>query len=177
MHKLTTSILLACALALAAPALADPADDRPWSGHLGTGFGLSPDGFLLTAGLEYEVVDQLGVGPLLQLVLDDDTVVVAPTLNARYRIDLSDSGNDFLRDLEPYVQAGMGLAYVDRERRGRSDREDTEFLVNGGFGFEYNLSDRFAIGNGVMFNGMPADDAAGEDFFFTWQLVTARLRF
>jgi hypothetical protein len=30
-----------------------------------------------------------------------------------------------------------------------------------------------SVGNSVLFNGMP-DDVLGEDFFVSWQLLTAR---
>lgn len=146
-----------------------------WSTHAGAGFTLGPDGALLAVGAEYAAADWLHMGPLVQIGLDDDHTIVAPTLNFRFAIDLSESRNEFVQRLEPYVQTGFGFAYINKERRGR-DREDTGFLVNGGFGAEYWVTDDLAVGNGVLFNGLP-DRVAGEDFFLSWQMVTLRYRF
>ena len=186
----SAAVLTMCALGSggAAPASAaeesEPTAVRPvaaneasrWSAHVGSGFTLSPSAFLLTTGVEYEVVPQLGVGPLLQFAVDNNDTIVAPTLNARYRIDLSRSGDDVVKRIQPFVQAGLGFAYVDKDRGGR-DRDDTEFMLNGGLGLEYRVNTQFSVGSAVLFNGMPAGNAVGEDFFFSWQLVTARVHF
>lgn len=179
-HLELAACLLAGAAVLTGPAGAAQAagdDGSRWSAHLGGGFTLSPDAGLLGAGLEYEAVPRLGIGPLLQLAFDDDTTIVAPTAGFRYRFDLSGSGDEVLRRLEPFVQAGLGFAYVDKDRRGRGDREDAAFLLNGGLGLDYRADPRVSVGSSILFNGMPADSAAGERFFFSWQLVTVRLHF
>lgn len=174
--------LLAAALVLAAPAGAAQAagrdrDATPWSAHLGGGFTLSPDAGLLATGIEYELAPGLGLGPLLQLGLDDDVIIVAPTGGFRYRFDLSHSADPVVRRLEPFVQAGLGFAYIDKDRRGRSDREGSAFLLNGGLGLDVRVDPRLSLGSAILFNGMPADGAAGEHFFFSWQLLTARVHF
>lgn len=152
------------------------ADTSTWEPYLGVGFGLSPTTFLIDTGLDYHLNPNFGIGPRVQIGIgDDDLLIVAPTANVRYRFDL-DSDDEFVRNLHPYLQGGLGLIYIERDRFGR-EFDDVEFLMNGGFGVEYAVNDRFSIGNGVLFNGMPADEALGEKFFFTWQFLTARVRF
>ena len=150
--------------------------DTHWSVHAGPGFTLSPTAFHFDFGAEYAVTPGLGIGPLMQIAADDDILILAPTLNVRYGFDLSGSDDEFVSRLRPYVQGGIGLAYVEKDRRGRNP-DDVEFLLNGGAGIEYAITESLALGHGVMFNGMPADDAVGEDFFFSWQLMTFRFRF
>lgn len=150
--------------------------DPSWSAHVGGGFSLSPGGGLFATSLEYAPVRELGIGPLLQIAGDDHTLIVAPTANLRYRVDLSHLDDDVLRRFEPYVQGGVGFAYVDKDR-GPRDRDDAELMLNGGVGIEYRVSSPLSLGTGILFNGMPVDDAAGERFFFSWQLLSARVHF
>ena len=151
-------------------------DDFQWSAHAAGGFTLSPSAFLLTTGLEYQVAPELEFGPLLQFAFDNDDFIFASTANVRYHFDLSNANDQALRYLEPFIQGGLGLVHIDKDRRGR-DRDDTEFMLNGGFGVDYWIDPRFSVGTAVLFNGMPAGQAAGERFFFSWQLLTARFRF
>lgn len=198
--RIATALTALAAVALAGPALAhgDPdfAQDRDsvidydddasnpnplvddehyWSAHGGIGFGLDPSSFAFGAGLEYHVMHELSVGPLLQVLARDDQVIVAPTANVRYHFDLSHLDSDFASRLEPFVQGGLGLVYVDEDR---PDRDDTEFLLNGGFGLDYRIDERISVGSTLMFNGIPGGDkAVRENFFFTWQVVGMRYHF
>ena len=179
LKRAAIAAVVATALLSPASALAQAEDVGPtagdWSPHAGLGFMLDPDGVLLAVGVEYAATDEFSIGPLLQLGFEDDHTIVAPTLNFRYRVDLSDVDNEFVRRIEPFVQAGLGFAYIEKERRFRDD-DDTGFLLNGGFGAEYWVTDELAVGNSVLFNGMP-DDVVNENFFLSWQLVTLRYRF
>jgi hypothetical protein len=170
---------LAVALAAPVPAFAQgksfglSAGD--WSIQGGGGFTSDPDGALLATNVEYAITRDFGVGPVLQLSFDDDNTIVAPTLNLRYRVDLSDVGNEFVRRIEPSATFGLGFAYIEKDHSAGDD-DDAAFLISGGVGAEYWVTDQLAVGNTVLFNGMP-DDAVDEDFFFSWQLVTLRYRF
>ena len=146
-----------------------------WSIQGGGGFTADPDGGLVAADIEYAITDDFGFGPSLQLAFDDDLTIVAPTVNLRYRVDLSDVNNEFVRRLEPFGQLGAGFAYIEKDHRPGDD-DDIGFLMNGGLGAEYWVTDALAVGNTILFNGMP-DDVEGENFFFSWQLVTLRYRF
>jgi len=174
-----TGLLAAGLLLLGAAATAQAAGGTagPWSAHVGGGFTASPGAGLVALGVEYEPVPRLGVGPLLQMAFDNHVAIVAPTAGFRYRFDVLGVGDAKFPRLEPFVQGGLGFAYVDKDRRGRSDREDAEFMLNGGFGFDVRLDPHVSLGSTVLFNGMPADSAAGERFFFSWQLLTARVHF
>lgn len=140
------------------------------------GFTADPGSFLLGFEVPFNVTDDVSVGPLLQLGLDDDWTIVAPTANVRYAFDLSGASNPDVRRLRPFVQGGLGFAYLEKERSGRSDRDDTGFLFNMGGGVEYFITDNFALGSNVMFNILP-DEVVDEHFFFSWQVGTARFVF
>jgi opacity protein-like surface antigen len=146
-----------------------------WSPHAGIGFIAEPDAFLLGVGLDFGVASWLSLGPLLQAGFSDDDTIVAPTLNFHFGIDLSGVSNQYVRRIEPFVQAGLGMAYIEKER-GNDEDDDLGFLMNGGVGAQYWLTDEMAVGTSLLFNGMP-EDVLDENFFFSWQLVTFRYRF
>jgi opacity protein-like surface antigen len=147
----------------------------PWSVGGALGFTIDPSCFLTAFEADYAVTRNLLVGPLLQVAVSDEEEVVAPSLNVQYLIDLPES-TAFLDRLKPFAQVGMGFAYIEKERRGRSDKDDLGFLLNVGFGAQYELTDEFAVGNSVLFNVLP-DEVIDERFFFSWHFLTATIRF
>jgi len=50
------------------------------------------------------------------------------------------------------------------------------FLVNFGFGLEYQLSERFFLGSQMMFNFLP-EETLDEKFFYSWQIGGLRIAF
>ena len=50
------------------------------------------------------------------------------------------------------------------------------FLINFGFGLEYQLTQSLFLGSQMMFNFLPKD-TLGENFFYSWQIVGARVAF
>jgi hypothetical protein len=138
----------------------------------GLGFTLDPDTFLMGFEGDYSIFKELAVGPLLQLGVSDHRLIVAPTLNAQWMFDLPFTG---LERLKPFLQGGLGFAYLARDRPG-PDADDVGFLLNMGFGTEFYLGDRFSLGSNMLFNVLP-DRVLGEHFFFSWQIVTARYQF
>lgn len=155
----------------------DGSRDEPssgWALRAGIGFTLDPDAFLLTFDAPYALTEDVRVGPLLQLAVDDDHVILAPSANVQYVFDLSDI-DESLVDLKPFVQGGVGFAYYHQDRR-RGDDDDVGFLIHVGFGLEYLLTGRLAVGNSLLFNILPVD-ALGDHFFFSWQFVTVSFRF
>jgi hypothetical protein len=151
-----------------------PPPDSPWSLRGGLGFTLDPGTCLLAFEAAYNVLEPLRVGPLLQLGVSDNRVILAPSLNVEYAFDLAPLEAD-LAKLRPFVQGGAGFAYFHKDHR-RGDNDDVGFLLNFGFGFEYYLTEGFALGSNMLFNFLPAD-ALGDHFFFSWQFVTATFRF
>lgn len=135
----------------------------------GLGFTASPDSFLMGVEVPFSVSDYLALGPSMQFGIDDDTTFFAPTWIGEFRLPLEDS--PFL----PYAQVGFGAAYLEKERRGR-DRDDWGFLIDLGIGGDFWVTDEFAVGTKATFHVMP-DDVAGENFLFSWQVLTGRFSF
>jgi hypothetical protein len=173
-------LLLSCCLA--GGAMAQTQRDRDGNaGHLGVragiGFTAGPGTFLTAFELPYYLTDRFSLGPLIQIGVDDRDTLVAPTLNARFAPDFGQrkSSNDFVRELAPYLQGGIGLLYLNRDVRG-GDIDDTEFLFNLGLGLDFPLTERVSVGTQMLFNVIPGS-ALGEKFFFSWQLATVEYRF
>jgi len=141
----------------------------------GIGFTAGPGGFLIGLTAPYAIDQNFSLGPRLELGVADGTVVVAPSLNARYGFDMTGFDDDFLRRLRPYLQGGVGMAYIQHEH-GQKDDDGVGGLIDLGFGLEYPVSSRVSIGSGMLFHIVPGSPA-GETFYFSWQMVSARLRF
>ncbi len=157
------------------PAAAMHFTDEPRTGRpslrAGMGFTASPGTFLMAFEGDFFVSRSLSLGPLVQLGVSDDPVIVAPTLNFQWMFDLP-SG---MQRLKPFAQWGLGAAYIHDDRRHHDD-DDAGFLMNAGFGVEFCLSDFIAVGSNMLFNFLP-DRVLGEHFFFSWQVATVTLRF
>jgi hypothetical protein len=136
------------------------------------GFTEDPDTFLLAFEGNYYVNHHVAFGPLLQLGVADKRVLVAPTLNLRGAFDL---GIPDMAALQPFVQGGLGLAYLNRDNR-RGDDDDVGFLLNFGFGVDYYVRDDLSIGSDMLFNVLP-DETLGENFFFSWRVVSLSFHF
>jgi len=144
----------------------------------GIGFTSSPDTFLLAVEMPIRIAPQVDLGPLVQLGISDRRTIVAPTLNARYSFDLTrwvTSERPLFKRLRPIAYGGLGFAYLHQDGRPGSD-DDTGFLLDFGFGAEYDVADRVSVGSRMTFNFLPGD-VLGENFFFSWQVATARFRF
>jgi opacity protein-like surface antigen len=160
-----------------APADTEPRDASGWSVRAGLGFTLSPSNLLLSLEAPYMVNRSFGVGPLVQFAVSDDWLMIMPTANLQYRFDLRGLDDPTLRRISPFVQGGLGFAWLERDFGGRlGEVDDTGFLLNVGFGFEYQLSRRVSLGNNVMFNMLPTE-VMGQEFIFSWQFATARIQF
>ena len=144
----------------------------PWTIGMGIGFTASPETFLLDADAAYALDEHMSVGPRMQLGFSDNVILVAPTVNFRYVFDLNLSPDSAARKLTPFAQAGLGLGYVRKERSRFGHTDDTGFLFNLGGGIEWSLG-ATTLGSNLMFNILPAD-TAGENFYFSWQLITVR---
>ena len=144
-----------------------------WSLRTGIGFIDDPNAFLLNFEAPYAFDQWVSAGPMLQVGLDDDNTIVAPTLNVTVTIpDLP--GEDFDR-MHPYGFVGMGFAYLEDDDRQNND-DDTGFLINFGFGLEYQLSENIFVGSQMMFNFLPKE-TLGENFFYSWQIGGVRVAF
>ena len=151
---------------------ASPADTG-WSVRSGLGFTASPTTFLLNVEAPYAFDSWIALGPMLQVGLEKDDTLVMPTANLTLKVpDLP--GRAFDR-VTPYGFAGIGFAYIEREKRGK-DRDGAGFLVTAGAGIEYQVSEKVFFGSQMMFNFLPSK-TQGETFIYSWQMGGIRFEF
>ncbi len=144
-----------------------------WSLRTGIGFTASPDTFLMNFEAPYAFDRWVSAGPMLQVGLSNDDTIVAPTLNAT--VTIPDLPGESLDRLHPYGFIGIGFAYIKDRDRGKN-RSDTGFLVDFGFGLEYQISEKVFVGSQMMFNFLPKK-TTGQNFFYAWQIGSVRIAF
>lgn len=144
-----------------------------WSFRAGIGFIDDPTAFLLNFEAPYALDQWVSVGPMIQAGIDDNNTVVAPTVNLTVKIpDLP--GEDYDR-VKPFGFIGIGFAYIEDDNR-RNDDSSAGFLIDFGFGLEYQVSDSLFVGSQMMFNFLP-ETTLGQNFFYSWQVGGVRLAF
>ena len=142
-----------------------------WTGGIGLGFTLDPDSFLTSLNADYALDENYSVGPLIQFGnSDDDTIFTASAQIKRY-IDLDDS-----ETVRPYAQVGAGIAFLDKDEDGGRTRDGLGFLFNVGIGADFPIDDNISLGTSILFNILPAK-VAGENFFFSWQVLSVKISF
>ncbi|MFQ5654918.1 MAG: hypothetical protein ACE5GW_09330 [Planctomycetota bacterium] len=158
----------------------DDPDDGVWALRdlrSGIGFTIDPDIFMIAFGLGFGRGGPLELAPLVQLGISDDELLVAPALNVVYGFDLTElSGDRDVQRLTPYVQGGVGMTYLEKERPGGRDDADTGLLFDFGFGVDYEVGDKLSVGTSILFNLLPAE-LSDEHFFVSWQLLSLRVAF
>ena len=149
----------------------------PISIEAGFGFTADPDSFLLGFALPWSVTDEISVGPLLQLGLDDDYTIIAPTLNARYAFDLSTADHIEVQRLRPHIEMGFGFAYATLDDvPSFVDDDDIDFMMNFGIGAEYRIARSWSLGSRMRFNIIPGD-LFRENFIYSWEVAGLRYQF
>lgn len=172
------AIALACQLSMASLAVAQTVPQqtgpaKPWSLRGGIGLLADPDAFLMNFEIERFMRDEVAVGVALQLGVDDDYTVVSPMVFARYVAFLTESSNDVVKKLQPYLQGGVGLTHIDLDGRGR-DTDGTDFLLSLGFGLDYYpLSEPFSVGSRFLVNIIPGR-VVGERIYLSWEILSLR---
>jgi len=138
---------------------------------LGAGFTIGPSTAMLAAGLDFPIDNNLTFGPSFQYGFDDDTSLVSLTGQLKYFLPSGskESGWSWLR---PYLTAGVGLAYLDRDGRG----SDTGMVWNGGAGLRYLTGEHYRVGSEVRFNVLP-DKLAGERGYVSVELLQVIVTF
>jgi hypothetical protein len=178
-------ILLACAAAVVA-AVADCQEKQavPPPGRsagrvagdrqlfFGMGFTDGPDTFLLGGEADFYLSDRLAVGPMLQLGLDDNTSIVAPSCHIKYLFPLDRPGSP---EFVPFVQGGAGFAYLQKDNRPGDD-DGFGFLLQVGGGVELRLNEHITLASTALFNLLPAE-VLDEHVYFSWQVVQFGFRF
>lgn len=166
----------------APPAVGAGEEPGPFSVRSGLGFSVGPDAFVLGFEGDYAFSPAISAGLSLELGVNDDLTFVSPVAYGRYRFDLGDlTGEESLQKLFPYAQLGLGLTYWDRDLSGAAralgaDEDDVVFLLNPGFGLEYEVSPHVAVSSQMLFNIMP-DRIFNERFYYSWQVLGVRYRF
>jgi len=151
-----------------------PAPDGPgWSFKTGLGFTHDPTSVLLNFELPYRFDRWVSVAPKIQVGLEEDITIVAPTVNVGVRIpDMPGRGLD---RLHPYGFVGMGFAVIEDDGEP-NDKRSAGFLVDVGAGLEYQLSPSVFLDSQMTFNFLPKR-TQDERFFFAWQIVGLRFAF
>ena len=169
---LTLLVMLVTPLAsIAQPAVEAAATERGWSFESGLGFTSGPSTFLMQFAAPYHYSSNITIGPQLQVGVSDATTLVAMSADARLSFDMSNVADKNLRNLEPFVNGGIGFAFVDRKAV-----DEVGFLMQLGFGLAYNISTQVAAQSAMQFNIIPGG-AAGEKFYYSWQIAGIRYRF
>jgi hypothetical protein len=155
-----------------APAAAREIGDREYFLEAGLGQTFGPSTFLLSATGGKFVDPNLAIGPTLQLGIDDNETIFAPTFGVRRTFGLDSSD---LRKIEPYIEGGAGFAYLEDDRRGGDD-DDLGFLITFGMGANFELQRNLALGTGVLVNLMPGE-VLGERLFVSWRILQLNFTF
>lgn len=156
------------------PSRSDPvATLSGWSARAGLGFTAAPESLLLQFEVPYAFDQWVSAGPLLQVGFDGENTVVGSSMNVTITIpDLP--GSDFDR-LHPYGFVGLGFAVVEDDDR-KDDNISAGLLIPVGFGIEYQISDRLALGSQMTFNILP-EEILEQRFWYSWQVGAVRIAF
>ena len=147
-------------------------DARAWAVRGGIGFTEGPDSFLMNFDFETMVRDEVAVGLGMQLGVEDDFVIVSPMIFGRYIFDMSGFTNEVAKQMQPFVQGGIGISHIDADTRGR-DRDDTDFLMSIGAGFDFPLDDSISVGTRMLVNVIPAE-VLSQRVYFSWEMISVR---
>lgn len=140
---------------------------------IGIGFTDGPDTFLLGGEADFPVNQRLSIGPMLQLGFDDNTTLIAPSFQAKYRIPLEYGSGPSA--FTPFVQGGIGAAYLDKSDMS-GDHSGVGLLVHIGGGVEMQLDKDLVLATNLQADLLPVH-VAGEGFMWSWQILQLGFRF
>jgi hypothetical protein len=121
------------------------------------------DQFLMQFDVLYNFTNILAAGAVLQAGPAWGSSTVAMSFEGRAYLPIE--GEGFARRLAPYVGVGLGFRTYTNI--------NTEFLFPIIIGLEYDMSDSVSLTSDMRFN-----IASGYDtFYYSWQIVGARVRF
>jgi len=157
-----------------APRSQSPVGQRlGWSARLGIGFTIDPDTFLLNLEAPYAFDPWVSVGPMMQIGIDNDDSIWAPTVNTK--ITIPDMPGEGLDRFVPFFMGGLGFAVLRDDDR-RNNKSSAGFLVNTGFGLDFRISEHLFVGSQMIFNFLP-DRTLGEKFWYSWEVIGFRVGF
>jgi hypothetical protein len=147
-------------------------EKNKWSiaGGIGFASGVNtaggPNQFLMQFDALYSLTNNISMGPTFQVGPASNSSTVALTLDARFYTPMG-KGDGFIGKLAPYVGAGLGF------RSNTGVTGDTGFLFPILFGVEFDLTDNISLLTDMRLNIVSGND----NFYYTWQMLGARLRF
>ena len=147
-----------------APISRGPAADGVTTAPLGVGLMFSPNNVLFGGAIDIPLDERLTVGPAVQVGVGDD-FMIAPFGQAKYFLPIEDDNGD-QSPLLPFVSAGAGFAYIDRDGR----KDDSGLMLNVGGGIRYRTGRAYRIGSQVLANFAP-DEIAGDRVWLTWEIL------
>jgi hypothetical protein len=165
MKKLALALV---ALAVSAPALAAPADERPM---IGLGISIDPDAqrsptIELYAPLR--VNPQFRLEPSLGILTGDDRSDITLGIGA-FLV------NPLAQQVDWYAGGRLKLNFADDDQ---NDESGTDFSLAGALGGEYYLVPRFSLGLEGQLGFYSASEASGDqDGIFTTGLAFLRMYF
>lgn len=139
----------------------------------GIGFAssiLDTSAFLAQFDLLYHLTDNVSVGPMLHFAPQDGGTMVSMSLDSKYNMRFRGNKDDAVRRLSPFFGVGFGFSHLT------AGPGDSSFLIALITGLEYDITDQVALNSEMRFNIM-ADDVFRDNFYFTWQMLGARIRF
>lgn len=139
------------------------------------GFTADPGAFAMGLSVPIAMTSNIAFTPHMLIAFDDEDTIVAPSVNLEVQFRLGGRRGDFFYRLRPFLQAGLGFAYIETSN-GAKDQSETGFLAVPGVGVEYEISESLLIGTNMRFNVLPGE-TSGESFFFSWELLSLRIAF
>lgn len=173
MARILGCLLLVC---VALPAFAEPRRGL----SLGGGIGFAEEEFMLSFEAPYQIDRHFSLGPLLQLAVEENAVLVMGSANGRFGWRLSELMTDpepVARRLGFFLQGGAGISHLSVDRGPNfGDADDTAFLINIGAGGEFDINDRVVLTSHMLVN-FHVGELFGDGASFSWQVIGARYRF
>lgn len=139
----------------------------------GLGITDSPDTFLAGGQVDFYVAEEIAVGPKLQLGVDSNDVIFAPSVNVKKVFPIVDGARQ--SRWRPFVQGGLGLAWMREERRNGKD-DDLGIMLSAGGGVEVFLNEKVSLGAGLDLNILPGE-VLDESTFLSLRLIEMGVRF
>jgi len=135
-------------LLLSGSLLAQPFMERTGRWAVGGGLGITEDPSLygLWADVNYYIIDEVAVGPLLQYEFKDDDSIFGVAGMVKYSAVLSGS-----KVVRPYGQVGIGFIQYDVKDLFDGDKKTTYLFPVGG-GIEFKLNDSLSLDGNLLFN-------------------------
>jgi len=168
-------LVMAVLLLSSAPVAAEPREGL----SLGGGIGVAESEFMLSFEAPFALSRRFSVGPLLQLAVEEDAVLVMASANGRLGWRIA----ELMKDPEPvarrigfFLQGGAGMSHLSVDRGRGRDGDDTAFLINLGFGGEFDLDDDVVLTSHMLVN-FHVGELFGDGASFSWQVLGARYRF